>query len=67
MRPFPFYDNDVAEWLGNGVGEKRMAELDEFFQPSAFQQRAERRSVKAVQDVLQEDLSHLLHLLKRAA
>ncbi|MBI5925875.1 MAG: hypothetical protein HY836_09785 [Aquabacterium sp.] len=67
MRPMPFYDNDVAEWLGNRVGDKRMAELDEFFQPSASKQRSERRSVKAVQDVLQEDWSHLLHLLKRAA
>ncbi len=35
-KSFPFFDNDVAEWLGNRVGPKRMDALSDYFSPVDF-------------------------------
>ncbi|WP_141218045.1 hypothetical protein [Bordetella genomosp. 2] len=65
MQSFPFFDHDIAEWLGNRVGGKRMDSLEDIFSPKAFELRAQRRSVSTVEDVLNEDKNRLLHMLNR--
>src|SRR5690606_9737266 len=65
MQSFPFFDHDIAEWLGNRVGGKRMDSLEDIFSPKAFELRAQRRSVSTVEGVLNEDKNRLLHLLNR--
>jgi hypothetical protein len=64
---YPFFDSDVVEWLGGHIGEKRMIELEECFQPTGFLSRANRRSRETVRRVLEEDRAQLLHLIKSRA
>lgn len=61
---FPFFDNDVATWLGNGVGQKRMDSLSEYLRPEAFVDRAMRRPSVAVKSILEAEREELLHLIK---
>lgn len=62
---FPFLNEDLNEWLGTRVGEKRMSELAGLFQNDAFDMRAERRSTAKVKETLEADRIQLFELLKR--
>ena len=64
MMNFPFFDGDVAEWVGNRLGPKRMSHLAEHFKPDAFKDRAQRRDPSALQSLLQECREQLAHILR---
>lgn len=62
---FPFFNENLVEWLGDRVGEKRMAGLQNIFQRDAFEIRAERRSAAKIREILAADRAHLKGLLNR--
>ncbi|WP_025601338.1 hypothetical protein [Burkholderia sp. WSM2230] len=64
-RNFPFFDSDVAEWLGNRLGPKRMDALSGYFLPEAFLDRARRRPATSVRSVLEADRDKLMHLIQQ--
>lgn len=64
-KSFPFFDSDVAEWLGNRVGPKRMGALSEYFLPEAFLDRARRRSSTSVRAILEADREKLMYLIRQ--
>lgn len=64
MMCFPFFDNDVAEWIGNRVGTKRLRLLEPLFQPEAFIDRAQRRDPSLVQELVRDSRDQLAHLLR---
>jgi transcriptional regulator GlxA family with amidase domain len=64
MMNFPFFDSDVAEWIGNRLGPKRMSQVAEHFQPDAFKDRAQRRDPSALQSLLHEGREKLAHILR---
>jgi hypothetical protein len=61
----PFFDNDVAEWLGNRLGPKRMDALSVYLQPEAFLDRARRRTSTAVRSILEADRERLMQLIRQ--
>jgi hypothetical protein len=62
---FPFFDSDVAEWLGNRLGPKRMDALSDYFLPDAFLSRARRRPSTSVQSILEADRERLRQLIRQ--
>ncbi|BEU65756.1 hypothetical protein MAFF301069_03110 [Ralstonia pseudosolanacearum] len=62
---FPFFDNDVAEWLGNRLGLKRMEALSDYFRPDAFLDRARRRPSMSVRSILEADREMLMQLIRQ--
>lgn len=64
MRSMPFFDNEIAGWLGNRIGDKRMDSVKKLFLPEAFEERAKRRSIEQVRNVLQSDREQLLQMLR---
>jgi hypothetical protein len=63
-RNFPFFDSDVAEWLGNRIGSKRMATISDFFSSDAFFDRATRRQPDSIQVVLEANRKELMRLIR---
>lgn len=61
----PFFDSDVAEWLGNRLGPKRMDALSDYFLPDAFLDRAKRRPSTSVQSILEADREELMQLIRQ--
>ncbi len=61
----PFFDSDVAEWLGNRLGPKRLGALSVYFLPKAFLDRASRRPSTSVRSVLEADREQLMHLIRQ--
>jgi hypothetical protein len=61
----PFFDSDVAEWLGNRLGPKRMDALSDYFLPEAFLDRAQRRPSTSVQSILEADRNKLMQLIRQ--
>lgn len=61
----PFFDSDVAEWLGNRLGPKRMDTLSDYFLPEAFLDRAKRRPLTSVQSILEADREELMQLIRQ--
>jgi hypothetical protein len=61
----PFFDSDIAEWLGNRVGSKRMDALSEYFLIDAFLDRAKRRSSKSAQEILLGNQVELMSLIQK--
>jgi len=61
----PFFDSDVAEWLGNRLGPKRMNTLSDYFLPDAFIDRAKRRPRVSVRSILEADRTHLTQLIQQ--
>jgi len=64
-RHIPFFDNDVAEWLGNRIGPKRMGALSSYFLPDAFLDRARRRPSTSVRSILEADREELMQLIRK--
>jgi len=64
-RNFPYFDNDVAEWLGNRLGPKRMGAVSDYFLPDAYLDRARRRPSAAVRSILEADREKLMHLIQQ--
>jgi hypothetical protein len=64
-KTFPFFDSDVAEWLGNRLGPKRMDALSDYFLPEAFLDRARRRPSMSVQSILEADREQLMQLIRK--
>lgn len=62
---FPFFDSDVAEWLGNRLGPKRMGALSDYFLPEAFLDRARRRPSTSVRSILEADREQLMQLIRQ--
>ncbi|WP_081050324.1 hypothetical protein [Cupriavidus necator] len=62
---FPFFDSDVAEWLGNRLGPKRMDALSDYFLPEAFMDRARRRPSTSVRSILEADREELMQLIRQ--
>ncbi|MBY4674950.1 hypothetical protein K6W12_30450 [Burkholderia multivorans] len=62
---FPFFDSDVAEWLGNRLGPKRMGALSDYFLPEAFLDRARRRPAMSARSILEADREKLIHLIQQ--
>ncbi|CAJ0784755.1 hypothetical protein [Ralstonia chuxiongensis] len=62
---FPFFDSDVAEWLGNRLGPKRMHALTDYFRADAFLDRAGRRPAMSVRSVLEADRQKLMQLIRQ--
>lgn len=62
---FPFFDSNVAEWLGNRLGPKRMGELSDYFLPEAFLDRSRRRPSMSVRPILEADREQLMHLIRQ--
>lgn len=61
----PFFDSDVAEWLGNRLGPKRMDALSDYFLPEAFLDRGQRRPSTPVQSILEADRDKLMQLIRQ--
>lgn len=61
-RAFPFYNNDLVEWLVDLIGHKRMARFSESLQEDAFNLRADLRSPEKVRMILEQDRQRLLQL-----
>ena len=61
-RAFPFYNNDLVEWLVDLIGHKRMARFSENLQEDAFNLRADLRSPEKVRMILEQDRQRLLQL-----
>lgn len=61
----PFFDNEVAEWLGNRIGPKRMDALSAYFDEAAFQDRARRRPSLSIQSVLRAEREKLVQLIQQ--
>ena len=61
----PFFDSDIAEWLGNRVGPRRMSSLSDYFLPNAVLDRANRRHAASVQNTLQEDREEFMQLIRQ--
>lgn len=61
----PFFDNDVAEWLGNRLGPKRMDALAAYFEPDAIEDRARRRPSASVHSILEADRERLMQMIRR--
>lgn len=59
----PFFDSDVAEWLGNHLGAKRMGSLMDCFLQDAFLDRAKRRPSTSLQSILKSDRDKLMQLI----
>jgi len=64
-KSIPFFDNDVAEWLGNRLGPKRAVALWEYFIPEAFLDRAKRRPSISVKSILEENRTQLMQLIQK--
>jgi hypothetical protein len=64
MRVMPFFNSDIAGWLGNRVGDKRMEELQDLFSQEASEVRASRRSPGRIREVLEADRQQLLKMLR---
>lgn len=64
-RTFPFFDSDVAEWLGNRLGPKRMDALSDYLLPEAFLDRARRRPSTSVRSILEADREQLMFLIRQ--
>ena len=64
-RNFPFFDRDVAKWLGNHLKSKRMDALADYFLPEAFLDRAKRRPSMSVRSILEADRENLMQLIRR--
>lgn len=62
---FPFFDNDLAEWLGNRLGPKRMEAVSDYFLPEAFLDRARRRPSTSVRSILEADREKLIQLIRK--
>ncbi|MEZ2308453.1 hypothetical protein AB6809_17610 [Paraburkholderia sp. RCC_158] len=62
---FPFFDSDVAEWLGNRLGPKRMGALSDYFLPEAFLDRARRRPSMSVRSILEAGREELMQLIRQ--
>lgn len=62
---FPFFDSDVAQWLGNLLRPKRMDALSAYFLPEAFLDRARRRPSTSIQSVLEADRERLMQLIQK--
>jgi hypothetical protein len=62
---FPFFGNDMAEWLGNRVGSKHMATLESYFLPEAFFDRAKRRPSTSIRSILKADREKLIQLTQQ--
>lgn len=63
-RHVPFFDSDVAEWLGNRIGPKRMDCLSDYLLPEAFLDRARRRPTSSVRSILEADRERLMELIR---
>lgn len=61
----PFFDNDVAEWLGNRLGPKRTDALAAYFEPDAIVDRARRRPSASVHSILEADRERLMQMIHR--
>lgn len=64
-RVLPFFDSDVAEWLGNRLGPKHMDTLSKYFLPEAFLDRARRRPTMSVGSILERDRAQLTQLIRQ--
>ncbi|WCM21128.1 hypothetical protein NDK50_06635 [Paraburkholderia bryophila] len=62
---FPFFDSDVAEWLGNRLGPKRMDALSHYFLPEMFLDRARRRSSTSARSILEANRAELMQLIRK--
>ena len=62
---FPFFDSDVAEWLGSHIRLKRMDALVDHFTPKAFLDRAKRRHSASIQSILEADSEKLMQLIRQ--
>lgn len=62
---FPFFDNDVAEWLGNRLGPKRVEALSDYFLPEASFDRARRRPKMSVESILEAGREELMQLIRQ--
>ncbi|CUI41736.1 Uncharacterised protein [Achromobacter xylosoxidans] len=61
----PFFDNDVAEWLGNRLAPKRMDSLSDLFQLEAIFDRKRQRNSTSVRCILEADRERLMQLIKK--
>jgi len=59
----PFFDNEVAEWLGNRIGSKHLDGLVDTLDPAAALERAARRPSISFERILQRDRAHLMRLV----
>lgn len=59
----PFFDNEVAEWLGNRVGSKQLDGLLDSLDSAAALERAARRPSISFERILQGDRAHLMRLI----
>ncbi|CAB3713109.1 hypothetical protein [Trinickia soli] len=64
-KTFPFFDSDVAEWLGNRLGPKRMPALMEYFSTQAFVDRARRRPLISIGSILEANREELMRMIGR--
>jgi hypothetical protein len=64
-RNYPFFDNDVAEWLGNRLGPKRMNTLSDYFLTEAYFDRAKRRPSNSIQNILEKNREELMMLIHK--
>jgi hypothetical protein len=60
---FPFFDSDLAEWLGNRLGPKRMDVLSDYFSTEAYFDRAKRMPSKSIKDILETSREELMVLI----
>lgn len=61
----PIFDSDVAEWLGNSLGAKRLDALSVYFEEDAFIDRAQRRPLVSIPSILEADRELLQQLIRK--
>ncbi|WKW32526.1 hypothetical protein KIH13_00490 [Pseudomonas viridiflava] len=61
---FPFFNEELIDWIAARVGEKRMDSLAGIFQTDGFESRAKLRSHARVKNILMEDRARFLSMKK---